>query len=185
LPAPTPEMVPAPGDGVEGYVERQCKLWFGKSGLDPLGVGRELCKHGFLRTILLNLEGRITDWGTLTERIARWDAQFEALSTEARIGTLQSFLALVSLPRGGGGEGEEPFLSCQIQLWVREMSRLVRAVAPSPAFFWRDETPLGSPLKGLPAVYCRECGHTGWLGFMGEQGHAGTGDHRDIYPGYF
>ena len=80
LPTPTPDMVPTAGDAIEGYVERQCKLWFGKSGLDPLGVGRELRKHGFLRTILLNLEGKITDWATLTDRIARWDTQFEGFS---------------------------------------------------------------------------------------------------------
>src|SRR5262249_10199849 len=82
-------------------------------------------------------------------------------------------------------EKDEPFLSCQVQLWVREMSRLVRAVAPSPTFFWRDETPLGCPPKGLPAVYCRECGHTGWGGLMRPRDHAVTDDHRVLSPEYF
>jgi len=185
LPTPSPDMVPTANDSIESYVERQCKSWFGNSALDPLGVGRELCKHGFLRTILLNLEGKITDWATLTGRIARWDTQFEGFLAEDRNRTLQSFLALVSYAKRRVGEQDEPFLACQVQLWVREMSRLVRAVATKPAFFWRDETPLGSPLKGLPAVYCRECGHTGWLGFMRQQDHVVTDDHRVIYPEYF
>ena len=178
-------MVPIPGDTIEGYIERQCKLWFGKSGLDPLGVGRELRKHGFLRTVLLNLEGKITDWATLTDRIARWDTQFEGFTAEDRHRTLQSFLALVSQAKRRVGDRDEPFLACQVQLWVREMSRMVRAVAAKPAFFWRDETPLSGPLKGLPAVYCRECGHTGWLGFMRQQDHAVTDNLRVIYPEYF
>ncbi len=185
LPKPSPDMVPTAGDTIEGYVERQCKLWFGKTALDPLGVGRELRKQGFLRTILLNLEGKTTDWTALTDRIAHWDTQFEGLTADDRNLALQSFLALVSYAKRRVGDKDEPFLACQVQLWVREMSRLVRAVAAKPAFFWRDETPLGSPLKGLPAVYCRECGHTGWLGFMRQQDHVVTDDHRVIYPEYF
>src|SRR5262245_33674607 len=114
----------------------------------------------------LNLEGKITDWTVLCERIACWDTQFEGFSAEDRHHTLQSFLALVSYARRRVGDRDEPFLACQVQIWIREMSRLVRAVAAKPAFFWRDETPLGGPIKGLPAVYYRECGHTGWLGFM-------------------
>ena len=185
LPTPTPDMIPTAGDSIEGYIERQCKLWFGKSGLGPLGVGQELRKHGFLRTILLNLEGKITEWTTLTDRIVRWDTQFEGFSAEDRHRTLQSFLAMICQAKRRVGDRDEPFLACQVQLWVREMSRLVRAVAVQPAFFWRDETPLGSPLKGLPAVYCRECGHTGWLGFMRQQDHAVTDNLRVIYPEYF
>jgi DEAD/DEAH box helicase domain-containing protein len=185
LPTPTADMIPTAGDSVEDYIERQCGSWFGKHNLGPLAVGGHLRKHGFLRTILLNLEGRITDWATLTDRIASWDTQFDAFAAKDRIRTLQSFLALISFAKRQVGEREEPFLACQVQLWVREMSRLVRAVAAQRSFFWRDETPLGNPLKGLPAVYCRECGHTGWLGFMRQQDLVVTDDHRVIYPEYF
>jgi DEAD/DEAH box helicase domain-containing protein len=185
LPRPKADMIATPSDSIEGYIERQCRSWFRKAGLDPLGVGIELRKHGFLRTILLSLEGRITHWAMLSDRIAKWDTQFEGFTTEHRNLTLQSFLALVSYAKRRMGDKDEPFLACQVQLWVREMSRLVRAVAAKPAFFWRDDTPLGSPLKGLPAVYCRECGHTGWLGFMRQQDHIVTDDHRVIYSEYF
>ena len=185
LPTPTPDMIPTAGDSIESYIERQCKLWFGKTGLDPLGVGRELRKHGFLRTVLLNLEGKITDWTTLTDRLARWDTQFEGFSAEDRHRTLQSFLAMICQAKRRVGERNEPFLACQVQLWIREMSRMVRAVAAKAAFFWRDDSPYSGPLKGLPAVYCRECGHTGWLGFMRQQDHAVTDNLRVIYPEYF
>src|SRR5262249_41459956 len=164
--------------------DRQGKVWFNKPGLDPLGVGRELRKHGFLRTILLNLEGKITDWTTLSDRIAKWDTQFEGFSAEDRHRTMQSFLAMVCHAKRRVGELEEPFLACQVQLWIREMSRLVRTVSAQPGYFWRDETPHSGPIKGLPAVYCQECGHTGWLGFMRQQDHAVTDDLRVIYPEY-
>src|SRR5262249_5532629 len=37
----------------------------------------------------------------------------------------------------------------------------------------------------LPAVYCRECGHSGWLGFMRTQDHVVTDNLRVVYPEYF
>ena len=121
----------------------------------------------------------------LTQRIAKWDEQFDAMPLEDRDRILRSFLSLVSFAKRRVGDRDEPFLACQVQLWIREMSRLVRAVSAQPSYFWRDEAPLGSPVKGLPAVYCRECGHTGWLGFMRKQDHAVTDDLRTIYPEYF
>ena len=96
LPAPSPDLMPVPGDTIESYTDRQCKLWFGATGLDPLGIGLRLRRHGFLRTVLLNLEGKIADWATLCDRIAKWDVQFEGRSTGDRNRILQSFLALVT-----------------------------------------------------------------------------------------
>jgi DEAD/DEAH box helicase domain-containing protein len=185
LPEPTPDMVPSAGDSIESYMDRQGKVWFNKPGLDPLGVGKDLRKHGFLRTILLNLEGKITDWTTLSDRIAKWDTQFEGFSAEDRHRTMQSFLAMVCYAKRRVGDRDEPFLACQVQLWIREMSRLVRTVSAQPGYFWRDETPHSGPIKGLPAIYCQECGHTGWLGFMRQQDQVVTDDLRVIYPEYF
>jgi DEAD/DEAH box helicase domain-containing protein len=174
-----------PGDDVEQYVLRQCGVWFGQEDMDELAVGAALKKHGFLRTIIMNLEGQIVDWYTLEERVAQWDPVFEALGTEQRKGFLQSFLALVSFARREVGERVEPFIQCQAQLWVREMSRLVRQVSPEPSFFWRDDEPVGEGRKGLPPIYCRECGHAGWLGFMRQQDRRVTEVPQQLYAAYF
>src|SRR5262249_38578592 len=37
----------------------------------------------------------------------------------------------------------------------------------------------------LPAVYCRECGHSGWLGFMRTQDCVVTDNLRIVYAEYF
>ena len=185
LPMPTPELVQQPDDTIETHIDRQCKIWFGKPGLDPLGVGQQLRTHGFLRTLLMNLENKITDWSALKDRIARWDTQFESLTSEDRDRVLRSFLSLVSHAKRRVGDRDEAFLSCTVQLWIREMSRLVREVAAKPSFFWRDETPLNVLPKGLPAVYCRECGHSGWLGFMRTQDSTVTDNLPIVYAEYF
>jgi len=71
-----------------------------------------------------------------------------------------------------------------VQLWVREMSRLVRQIDKEPKFFWRDEVPLRDPRKGLPAVFCLECGHSGWVGFKRTQDTRITDDVKIIYREY-
>src|SRR5262249_8457917 len=119
------------------------------------------------------------------DRIARWDTQFESFTSDDRDRVLDSFLTLISHARRRVGDRDEPFLACTVQLWIREMSRMVREVAAQPSFFWRDETPLNATPKGLPAVYCRECGHSGWLGFMRTQDHVVTDNLRVVYAEYF
>ncbi len=41
------------------------------------------------------------------------------------------------------------------------------------------------PPRGLPAYFCRECGHSGWLAMMHDGDHHLTDDPRSIYQAYF
>lgn len=63
--------------------------------------------------------------------------------------------------------------SVELHLWIRELTRIDREAAMSPAFFWSDDgsAPLGLADEGdsstatgavFPAVYCRHCGRSGW-----------------------
>ena len=89
-------------------------------------------------------------------------------------------MALVAHARTQEGKDLRPFLTCQVQLWVREISRLMRELNPEPKFFWRDDVPLSSERRGLPAYFCRECGHSGWLTFMRDGDDYLTDDHRKV-----
>lgn len=63
----------------------------------------------------------------------------------------------------------------ELHLWVREISRIDRAVAAESrdsVFRWSDDGGLGSPVgqsasdgpnAWLPAIYCRHCGRSGWM----------------------
>lgn len=177
-------LLPAPGDTIDAYVDRQCGLWFGRTGVTALEIGEELRRHGFLRAVLMNLENQVTEWTALREKIASWDPDFAALPESTRDALLQSFVTLVSAAKQDFEGHIGPFIQCQVQLWVREMSRMARQVDWAPKFFWRDDTPLRDPRKGLPAVYCRECGHTGWVGYKRVQDARITDDPRIIYREY-
>ncbi len=172
-----------PGEKYADYINRQSRLWFGTE-LDSFQLSDALRDHSFLRALLSSAQGEIMLGDDLVERAGRWETAFAARSLDERRMLLQSFLALIShakLP----GQDPEPFLTCQVQLWVREMSRLMRQVAAVPRFFWRDDVPLQSERRGLPAYFCRDCGHTGWMTLLREGDTVLTDDHKKIYAAYF
>ncbi|MGX1857649.1 DEAD/DEAH box helicase [Dietzia sp. NPDC055340] len=64
--------------------------------------------------------------------------------------------------------------SIEAHLWVRELTRLDRAVATTVRFRWHDDGPHSLPEDTgeagtlaaedhLPAIYCRHCGRAGWM----------------------
>ena len=67
--------------------------------------------------------------------------------------------------------------SLEAHLWVRELSRINRAVTDTITFSWHDdgtatsggavaETAVNDPgfaAQQLPAIYCRHCGRAGWM----------------------
>jgi hypothetical protein len=91
------------------------------------------------------------------------------------------YLALLSVARRSGADGgpSAPLFAIEVQLWVREVSRLLRTVAPEPRFRWFDSPPAerdedagqAEPRRQdpeLPAAYCRHCGRAGWMAFVSE-----------------
>ena len=87
---------------------------------------------------------------------------------------LAKFLALLSIARRNVGGRERPLFSLQVQLWIREVSRVLRSVGPTAGFRWRDsalgdrtlddnELDGNTPDLELPATYCRRCGASGWM----------------------
>ena len=160
------------GEPADRYLARICAAWFPAQASedlpDPLDLGRLLKEQSFLRTLLDASSGEIVPLAELGSRIARSEPDFAEQSAEGQALILESFLAMIAYARANGGTDDsprlEPLLTLQVQFWIREMSRLMRAVTPQPAFFWRDDYPEDALPRGLPAYYCRECGHSGWLG---------------------
>ena len=159
-------------DGPEEWLKRQAELWLGDdaSDLDAPGLGERLQRHDFLRQLLKILGGGVQSWpqvdAVLKKRLADW----EQYSDDERLLLLNSFVGLVARARRRVGEGndplEEPFLTVQSQLWVRELRQLLRKMqAPGDGaeFAWATDLPTteGEPVHWLPMAYCRECGAAG------------------------
>lgn len=172
------------GESLTQYIERQMKAWFDQV-YDPFELAGALNKHAFLRTLLTIFEGQVLSVEDLIALLGEWNEEFSEINTENQSAILQSFFSLVSYAKVIENDISQPYLTVQIQLWVREMRRLMREVTAVPKFFWRDDIPTNSDRRGLPAYYCRECGHTGWLGYMRDGDDHISDNHRSIYSAYF
>lgn len=60
-----------------------------------------------------------------------------------------------------------PFLHVRVQLWARELARMVATVSNKPELFSVNDIG-NSKTFALPLIVCRECGHSGWGTFKEE-----------------
>ncbi|WP_373313153.1 DUF1998 domain-containing protein [Streptomyces capillispiralis] len=106
-----------------------------------------------------------------------WD---EAITTRPQIAALAlaRFVALLSVARDPDAPAaiSRPFVQVEVHQWARSVTRMLRGVLPWPKaeFAWDtagaqsqsrttpDTTTSRDTKIFLPAVYCRECGRSGW-----------------------
>ncbi|MGW4535411.1 DEAD/DEAH box helicase [Nocardia sp. NPDC004340] len=54
-------------------------------------------------------------------------------------------------------------LNVDVHLWIRELSRIDRALSTTTEYRWNDDGPVENRSKEFEsAVYCRHCGRSGW-----------------------
>lgn len=138
---------------------------------------------------LLGRAWQLTDLGLLAEQ---WRKQL-ALPDDERgrqqaATLIDSLCALVSAARcwrdEPGGE-VRPFLQLRVQLWLRELRRMVVSVGPQPQLVHGDQ--LINPLDPLhlPALHCRECHAVAWGALRPAGEPAIEGDLQKFYAAWF
>ncbi|WP_167149584.1 DEAD/DEAH box helicase [Actinomyces sp. ZJ308] len=78
---------------------------------------------------------------------------------------LSAILAALSVVRAGlDGRPDRRAVNVEVTLWIREVTRVDRALSSLPAFRWSDaiaeQHQVDEPAR--PALYCRSCGRSGW-----------------------
>ncbi len=160
------------------------------TGGTPLELGQVLLKHPLTRAVLTAAGNGSRSWpDALASIVAFAPSWGRAIATgdRARVErALTEYLRLLSHARR---EGDRPLFSIEVQLWIREVSRLLRTVQPDPTVFrWRDsavrfddhDQPLVAG-EELPAVYCRRCGMSGWMALRQENSAAFSVNATSIY----
>ena len=97
---------------------------------------------------------------------------------------LGSFLALVSQARVLGETGLQPLVQIRLQLWLRELRRMVGAVRSAPALGFADDLKPDELKRSLPVIHCRDCGNTGWGGRWDADTRVNP-DLQTFYNSYF
>jgi len=146
---------------------------------DPQLVGDRLLRHSLTARLLNIASATPRSWDdvvlTLAARTPEW-AQAAADDPDLVAAALQRFVGLLSTARGRTSSGKiRPLFSIEVQVWIREVTRLSRSIQRSARFNWAD-TASSDPNGALelPAIYCTQCGRSGWLGVANRA--AGMGD---------
>ena len=128
-------------------------------------LARGLAKHPLTHVIVSALAGgpqtatQVMDQLNGDPRVALAWGPIARTRPQDAADALARFVALLSAARS---EGSRPWLIVEVQLWARDVRRVVREVAPEPRFRWWTDGPAEEPGTYLPAVYCRVCGESGW-----------------------
>jgi DEAD/DEAH box helicase domain-containing protein len=172
---PSPEALDKLPNQPAAYLNAAYRLWF-PNGANlvletsfndaSVQLGLHLRRHSFLRNFLVLLEGQPRSFSDLVALFrARFSQLLQGATPEHYLESLlASFVALVSHARTKHrGDRLAPFLPVRIQLWLRELSRVVVSVVnDEPELRFSDDLSSEDLAKSLPLLHCRECGLTGW-----------------------
>jgi len=145
---------------------------------DRQAVGDRLLRHRVTASLLRVAADRPRQWpdavAGIAQQVPEWGSAL-ALDAEAVGVALERFVALVSQAKGRTSSGGvRPLFAVEVQVWIREVTRLKRNVALAPGFRWVD-SPIGdNDGLDLPSVYCTSCGRSGWLAVANRAGGQGA-----------
>jgi DEAD/DEAH box helicase domain-containing protein len=157
------------------YIAAQYALWFGipvkaaVAGELPFRVqlGGQLKQHVAFQTLLRDIKRLGARAVPLSELVDvaghRLEDAGSAPSDYASL-SLVSLLALVSHASKNVPNGIErdPLLAVRVELWLRELRRMVASLSVTPRLVHSDDLPVSEGNVHLPIIHCRDCDAMGW-----------------------
>lgn len=193
-PVPSPDLLdsllPQNYDSVEKYIRAQYQLWFNYLLEDDwdeidwrIDLGDRLKSLPIVHNLLKILSGEPTSLPSLWTQLNRKMRLPESKDTTYQIALLTSLAALFSLARD---INNRPWANIRIQLWLRELRRMVANVSNRPELTFADDLTNEEQGRNLPLVHCRECGATGWGGLRRKQSDRQISCNlKDFYQAFF
>ena len=177
-----------PDDDYKSYLAKQKSLW----QISTTQFKEDL-KSLELVQLLLGITAKgIIDIAELIEDLKTEQLDFRALALaettkfDVHRGAVLSLMSLLSAAKEDG----RPMLSMQIQLWLRELSNVLRQVQANAKFILAadhksDIETKDLEHKGLPPYFCRECNHSGWIAVHDKERGQFVDDVNKVYTKYF
>lgn len=185
----------------DDWLRAQIDLWFGEAAADiqnaglgderdsadawRVALGAALLEHAALHALLRALDGRLRSADELVHTLGRTRSRWREGRAGARLGALalDSLLALVAAARSPDGR---PLLEVRVQLWQRELKRMVASVSQRPVLRYVDDLEREERRRYLPIVYCRDCAAMGWATKVEpDKPHRFRCDHTALYRAFF
>lgn len=173
------------------FLETAVKAWLDEnfiytdimSDQARLSLGAHLMEHAFTQELLAYIAGGFVQNEQICEDLGINHPELRSDSTNIAIDALY---ALISHARSGTEDSLRPFLSVQVQVWFRELRRLLAKVS-STEITYALATDLNEQQAAtyLPVINCRDCGETGWVSTTNELGSVQITDLGAFYNLYF
>ena len=201
------ELDPEAYDGYPAYIRAQCALWFGEEVPEErfhepgwrVALGERIKGHYFFQNLLKAMNGKPQGYAKILEQLERVTPELRGSPGRYSEDLLSSLLALISEARVWSGNGLDeqgkeapeahretaPFLQVRVQLWLRELRRMVGEVSSNPVLNFADDLNEEQLQRHLPVVNCRSCGSTAWAGLKRQRDTVISGKLEDFYPGFF
>lgn len=183
-------------DDLDGYIRQAVEAWLPDFIADNpddeaimgdvgrIKLGQALMDHGFLQAVLNLTGGMYYQSSKLVEELSPHYPELKNLPDGA--GGLDSLFALVSHARIGQPGKLRPFLNVQVQLWLRELRRLVAKVDGEDIVYdIAHDLNAQQAKQYLPVVNCRDCGITGWVSILNARNNATIPNLEAFYNVYF
>lgn len=172
------------------YLKKAVSSWFPEFALDVLSdegrieLGKELMNHSFMQAVVSFTGGNYYQASGIIDELSVQYPQLKENSDSVAL--VNSLFALVSHARSGEPGKLRPFLFVQVQLWMRELRRLVAKVDPKEITYEiAYDLNKQQAKEYLPVVNCRDCGITGWTSILNERSNATMTNLEAFYNRYF
>ena len=145
-------------------------------------LGQLLKRHQLFVNLLKLLKGGVGSYDVLTEAFAR------NMPNASKADIRQVLDALLVLTAWALRDGDQPLVTLRMQVWVRELRRMVGKLATDPEEVrLRSERDLPGERDGvyLPMVQCRQCRTTGWISRMVQGSNKLSTNLEEIYNTWF
>lgn len=177
-------------DDENAYLKAAASAWTDMAGVDVtspegrIALGEHLMHHSFMQAMITLIKDNYHQIQNIIEELkVNYPDLKEMGDAETAVNAL---LALISHARTGKPDSLRPFLNVQVQLWMRELRRLVAKVSGSEVTYSiAHDLNTQQAKQYLPVVNCRDCGATGWTSILNERMNATIISLEAFYNIYF
>lgn len=182
------------GEDEISYLNAAVAAWLDEDMVDSdimsddarIKIGQHLMHHNFTQSIISEANGSYMQNVFAYEKLFKRFPALSELGEDLSCIAFDALYALISHARIATNAGKvRPFLNVQVQVWMRELRRLVGKVSDTDITYALSTDLNESQSKHyLPIINCRECGQTGWISIE-DNGSVEMRDIRSFYNAFF
>lgn len=173
----------------DGYMNLAYQAFFDTNDVDlrkgdaRITLGSMLKSHALFQSLMKYSKG---GYYRASEAVEALRTRHPMLTEDSGTVVLDALAALVSQARADGPTKLMPFLNVQVQLWGKELRRLVASVGSEHIEFDIDiNLPAERQRSFLPVLNCRDCGQTAWAGLTTQDRHVRARNLNAFYNTFF